>query len=577
MIQHYAAFVIPVLLSTAGHAQVFDWAGQLGGASNQDAYAVQVSPDGFVYMAGYFQVSIDLDPTPGQDIVSAVGGQNGYVVKLANDGSYIWGRHFSGSTCMATALAFGLDGSILIAGTFTGTVDFDPGPGVANLTAPASTWYFLCGLSPDGQYQWARRFGSGDPLYDPAIAVDQQGRIHFTGTFSGTMDANPNDEPGAVHDLASNGTLDVFITTFDAQGNFIRAMSFGGTGEDRGRAIAVAPDGHVLVAGQYVGTVTIPSSAGGITLANNSGASYNDIFYLKMDPDGDVLWAKKIGGSGYDRAYALTVGPNGDIYLAGSVESGADLDPGPGVVTSNSPEAAFYVRLDADGNYINSFVTQYGGASDNQARAIGLDAAGNVYFAGRFNGAGSGVDFDPGPGSTAYVTNGVSADGFIAAYAADASYLWSVQVGSIASGQEWIYDLAVDPAGSCYAVGHFTSDIDMDPGTGTHIFNVIGSSSRDAFILKLDPVGLDLPEGMYGGADLVVWPNPSNGPLRVELPGKSGRARMRIMDASGRVVHAGTVLLGAGGGSDGMPVAPGLYVVEVEQGGVTHRAQWVRQ
>lgn len=132
-----------------------------------------------------------------------------------------------------------------------------------------------------------------------------------------------------------------------------------------------------------------------------------------------------------DAGNAIAVNAQQDVFIAGMVEYNADLDPGAPSFISTSNRAPFYAKFDMDGNFVQAALGEYPGGSDNAAHRIGLDGAGNIYLSGGFNGID--VDFDPGPGTTAYTTNGNSHDGFLVKYSPTGSYLWSVQLGSLST------------------------------------------------------------------------------------------------------------------------------------------------
>ena len=555
------ALGLGLIASATLNAQVFDWAGQMGYNGNQDGRAIIVDLQGNVYHSGFFIDGIDLDPGPGTDIVSGAG-QDGYLIKQANDGTYLWGARLTGN-CLPNALAFTSDGDILVVGTFMGTVDFDPGPGVANMTAPASLWYFVCSYSPDGTYQWAKKFGCNQPVYEPAVAVDASGNIHLTGTFTQTMDADPGDGTGEVYNMTSAGINDVFITTLDAQGAFVRAMSFGDTGDDRGVGIAADPDGNVYVTGYFAGDIVIEPNGANIALTNNS-SSYNEVYVLKMNAAGAVQWAKSFGGQWYDEGRCITVNAAQEVFVGGRACTSADLDPGPGAFINPGSDAAFYLKLDAAGDFVQAALSYYTNLSDARSDAIAVDASGRIYITGHFNGYA--VDFDPGAGATNYDSNGNSWDGFISVYSADGEYLWSRQLGSLGTGQEWVQGLAVDAAGSCYMTGSFGAAMDFDPGAGEFILTPIAAGYYDAFVLKLDPADLGMHE--RGNAiGLSAYPVPTEGLLNIVLNEPVRCATLRVLDISGKVVLTRSGIVGNRIALDLSALRSGAYTVELTNGG----------
>jgi hypothetical protein len=95
------------------------------------------------------------------------------------------------------------------------------------------------------------------------------------------------------------------------------ASYFGGRGSDMVRDIAVDGQGNVFVAGStassdfpVVGRVFDASF-------NSGGTSYHDAFIAKVSPAGQLLWSTYLGGTGFDRIYALELDPQGFVYVAG--------------------------------------------------------------------------------------------------------------------------------------------------------------------------------------------------------------------------------------------------------------------
>ena len=185
------------------------------------------------------------------------------------------------------------------------------------------------------------------------------------------------------------------------------AKSFGGANEDYGYSITVDTLGNVYTTGYFQGTVDFDPGAGTTNLSSNGFA---DVFVQKMDPQGNLLWAKSFGGAGSDRGNATTVDASGNIYTKGDYRDTVDFDPGSGVtnLSSNGFAADVFVqKMDPQGNFL--WAKSFGGSSVEIGRSITVDASGNVYAIGEFIGT---VDFDPGAGTTNLSSNG-GADFFV--------------------------------------------------------------------------------------------------------------------------------------------------------------------
>ncbi|MCC6794132.1 MAG: SBBP repeat-containing protein [Candidatus Hydrogenedentes bacterium] len=198
--------------------------------------------------------------------------------------------------------------------------------------------------------------------------------------------------------------------------------------------------------------------------------------------DGDYVWAKQMGGSGYETGNSVVIDSNGNVYTTGFFQGTVDFDPGAGTanLTAVGFNDIFVSKLDSSGNFV--WVKQFGGSSSSEVGwALALDSSGNVYCAGEFHGT---VDFDPGAGTTNLVSAG-QADIFVAKLDSSGTLLWAQQIGgSLGDGA---YSAAVDSGGNVYTTGPFSGTVDFDPGAGT--VNLTSLGGFDVFVSKLDSSG----------------------------------------------------------------------------------------
>lgn len=256
------------------------------------------------------------------------------------------------------------------------------------------------------------------------------------------------------------------------------AKGFGSTGYDDGYSIVVDGLGNSYVAGYFEGTVDFDPGVGTATLT--SAGSY-DIFFAKYDNNGNYLWANRIGGAGFDLAFALTVDGIGNVYVTGNFQNTADFDPGIG--TANLVSAGsydmFFAKYNSNGNYI--WAKKIGATSGDYGYNITVDASGNVYVTGNFQ---STVDFDPGT-ATANLTSSGNYDIFFAKYDNNGNYIWAKKIGS--TGADYGYGIAVDGTGNVFITGNFQNTADFDPGATT--INLTSAGGNDIYFGKYDSNG----------------------------------------------------------------------------------------
>lgn len=323
-------------------------------------------------------------------------------------------------------------------------------------------------------FAWAKNMGGSDGDSGGDIAVDADGNVYTTGYFRNTADFDPG---AGTLNLTSAGILDIFITKFDPDGNLLWAVRLGSTDFDRGFGIAVDANGNVYSTGYFAGTVDFDPGPGTLNLSSSDSG----IYILKLDTDGNFVWAKSVSASGGNYGRAIAVDNAENVYVTGEFRFTVDFDPGPGVsnlVQTGSGSDVFILKLDAGGDF--EWAKSHGGSSEDVGRSIKSDAAGNVYTSGGFY---STVDFDPGAGTFNLTSNGIS-DVFISKLDVNGDFVWAKQIGS--TGIDMGQSLALDVSGNVYATGQFYVTVDFDPGPGT--FNLT-SQQVDAFILKLNTAG----------------------------------------------------------------------------------------
>lgn len=400
-------------------------------------------------------------------------------------------------------------GNVFIAGSFEGMVDFDPGPGVYNLTAQSARDAFLVKLSPTGNFLWALQIKGSGFDYINDITLDPSGNLYITGTFQGVADFDPGVN---AYNLTSQGAADIFVLKLDPSGGFFWAFGIGSISLDVSQAIALGAGGDLILTGQFFGPLDLDPGPG---VAGMVPVGSSDLFIANFSPSGAFNWARQIGGPSLEAAADLTTDLSGNILVTGSFTGTVDFDPGPGVfnlspglVGSND---IFITKFDGSGNFLwaNTF-PRTSGAGTNHVNSIAVDVLGNVFTTGLLSGA---TDFDPGPGTTVLTPVSPSAaDIFVSKLSATGAYSWAKRMGgSTGEGGE---SLATDLQGNVYISGGFSGTFDFDPGPGVSVLSSPGGAST--FVQKLTNAGDFIWAKPFGGLtsqssglDLFVAPDES--------------------------------------------------------------------
>jgi len=416
----------------------------------------------------------------------------------AQSPSYQWVKAIGGTSYdIGNAIAVDQEtGNVYTTGVFSGTVDFDPGAGIFNLTSAGDHDIFILKSNTNGHFVWAKSVGGLINDAGFSIAVDASGDIYVTGQFNRTVDFDPGEE---VFTLTSAGLVDIFILKLDSSGNFIWAKAIGGEGYDVGKALAVDPSGSeaIYIKGEFSGTVDF--DPGSDTFNLTASRSSNGIFISKLDSFGNFVWAESIGevpnvGSERMALYcgfgkSIIVNALGDVYTTGWFQGTVDFDPGSGIynLTATGINDIFILKLDAAGKFLWALSMQgspKGVGYKDVGQSLALDDSGNICITGTFQGT---VDFDPGYGIHPLTSLGNTfGDIFISKLNSAGHFIWAKSFGG--AGNESGNSIAVDKeSGDIYTIGNYTGTVDFNPGKG--IFNLRSAGDLDAYISKLDSSG----------------------------------------------------------------------------------------
>lgn len=392
----------------------------------------------------------------------------------------VWAKGLLGAEAITpTAVATDAQGNIVIGGVFSGTVDFNPGSGITNMTAMGYNDIFIMKLNMSGEFQWAFSLGGESSEYLEGMALDPQGNIYITGHYVDEVDFDPGQ---GEHKLVENGGADIFIAKYNSAGAYQWAHSFGNEYSDAGTNIHIDKAGNVLVVGEFQEPTDFDPGAG-VAILDPFGM---DTFVAKYTPAGALVWARLIGGTGNVNGYHITSDARSNVYVTGRVRNKVDFDPGPGTheITTTNNEA-FLLKLNADGLF--KFAVLPGGSvtskNFNNHRPVGTDKDGNVYLAYDFK---SSVDFNPGTGTVSLTSNG-SEDIFLQKLDSLGSFVWVKQVGG--SNTDLLNDLIVSESGDLFITGRFNGTVDFDPGPGVVNLNANGDWNTGIFVARYNKNG----------------------------------------------------------------------------------------
>ncbi len=466
---------LAALLSFAfAQAQNYEWANVMTGTASAHPRRSISDLDGKLIVVGNFNGTIDLNTGPGTQEVTAGGNYDCYIQKFEADGTFLWGKKIGGSyTDFIQDVLVDHLGNVYCAGSFSGTVQFQPGVGIQS---NGDRDIFIEKFDSEGNFVWVKTIGGNS--YDEAIglAIDQTSGLYISGAFYGAADYNT--EPNEEIILTPQGSTDIFILKLNLEGDFQWVRQIGGAGVDNIYEIECDREGNIITSGLHYEQADFDPDP----TVTNYGYSNRATFIHKLNGAGEFVWVKQMPVLENDNLdiYDIEIDNNNNIISTGRIKGTVDLDP-----DSESEllftsllvfDDAFIQKLDSNGELI--WAKKIGGDENDNANGVGIDLLNNVYITGTF--MSESIDFNPDPDQVE-LNNLVSMeDMFVEKLSANGDFI-SVHVIA-GEGSERGKTVSLDNSGNMFIAwtlwGESTIELDTGEVTLAHI------SSYGSAVLK---------------------------------------------------------------------------------------------
>ena len=553
-----------LLLPTLSAAQVVQWQHLYqAGEGMVQATATATDTEGNVYITGFFAGQVDMDPGAGEHLLASAGDfmRDGFVASYASDGALRWAVDIDCSTLLhPKAIDTDASGGVVVTGTYTGTADLDPGPGLEEVIA-SSLDGFMLRLSASGAHVWSHVWSNTHPVDIHSVGLHPDGSVTCGLRYFATLDVDPG---GAAHTITTGPPSDGAVLHLGASGAFlwVRRMN------ERGTAIlidlAVTPQGRIVGCGSFGDTLSLPGLAQ--LMAPTLGGHG---FVFAMDAAGQGLWIHELEAPGPASGFtSIAAGADGRVAVTAQLNGTVDIDLSEQEsdidVQGHSP--AYFV-ITADGGFLHSGVLQVSnGLSDlGEAHALAFGPEHDLWITGQWAGT---IDTDPGPGAVdiAFLSN--SYDCFLVHLDAAGSFLWSGTIaGPMANTGR---GLAPDALGNTYLAAqvsndHFVFAEEPDPP-------MLNGGFASSVLVKLAPGGMSVGP-QEATTKLIPHPSPANEFVCITTERADGRLEVRSMDGAlcldQRITSMRTWLPLEGW-------AAGVYVVQWRSDGQVHHARFVK-
>jgi len=418
----------------------YSWQASIRGTTLTVPNSMGIASDsqGNIYVAGKYESSLRFPSSSnGDDLVDIVENDRRdhcYLAMFRAGRDIEWVCTWGGPEGSADVRSLCVDeaGRILVAGSFVGTVDFDPDSGWLEHSPRHERIGYIAEFDQEGAILQVRVLEIDDPI----IAIGRYGTWFVAASFSGERSFQP-EFGNEIHGSAD--TTSTCLLGFNSAGQVSFAASWNAT---QPVFLDVDSEGCPIVCGSFEGQVDFSGSKEG---DRHFTSDREDIYLARFHESGELDWANTWGEVQNYRCSAIAVDREGPIYISGS-----RLDILEYEATHHINLGDFLVKFDDHGHHVWSRFWEGGGRN----ASITVNESEKIFITGGFDGT---VDFDPDVGieerTSAYGQWDV--DAYLCKYSSDGALLDVCTWGS--NSRDKGYDLVV-VSGDIYVVSYWNSE-----------------------------------------------------------------------------------------------------------------------
>jgi uncharacterized delta-60 repeat protein len=460
---------------------------QAGGSGGLDkSGGVSKLSDGSVLVTGSFEGTTILGQgEPNATTLTSAGSRDIFVAKYNPNGALVWAKRAGGTSedYGGNYIIGYSDGTSIVTGSFTNTAVFGEGEtNATTLVSAGSRDIFVAKYNPNGDLVWAKRAGStGGAEYGFGLAVNTDGSVLVTGYFEGSATFGQGETN--VTTLVSGGGTDAFIAKYNANGTLAWAKRIGGNSSEWGYGISNNIDGTFVITGVFLSGSVI-FGQGEVNETTLSLAGGYDMYIAKYSAEGDLLWAKSAGGTGFDWGRDIVMHSDGSSTVKGFFSSTAIFGQGEtnqtSLVSAGGSSDLFIAKYNSNGTL--AWARRAGGTGGDTGRGIAKNSDGSVVVVGDFTGT---AIFGQGETNETSLISAGDTDIFIAKYNANGTLAWARRAGG--AGQDSGRGIDVNIDGTILVVGYFQGLSNF--GQGGNIRELTSIGGTDSFIARYNTNG----------------------------------------------------------------------------------------
>lgn len=335
------------------------WQNKYGGDERDNLFSAIETPDG-----GYLLLGQSLSAPSGDKTAPLYGSYDIWVVKIDENGNVIWDKTYGGDNLEFISSIIETSNGYILCGNSLSDIS-------GNKTTPNLGTYdiWLVEIDFAGNILWQQSYG-GDGADRPSDIITTSDNNILITAVSSTSNSGDFGQ-------TNYGAIDYWVLKLDLNGTLLWQQNYGGSGFDEARKVVETIDGNYII----VGFSNSPISG----TKNSTNYGDYDIWIIKIDPNGNLLWEKSYGGDAYDASYNVVEVNNG-YFITGSSLSD---------ISGNKTEISFGnsdfwgFKIDENGNII--WQKTIGGTLSDGCNSIVKNSDGTFLLGGSSNSPISGT------------------------------------------------------------------------------------------------------------------------------------------------------------------------------------------
>lgn len=518
------------------------------GSGTSYGNCLTVDANNNIYLGGYFYGNINFSSVSSTAFNSYQNSQDGYFAKLDNNGNHILSKRIWGPDSESiNSIGVDSEGRISVTGIFTNSIGFDD-LGLQQETSAGSIDAFLAQYEPNGEYRWAFRLGASGDDRALSLAIDGNDNVYTSGYYTSSFFPDPSN---TAIILPNSGSYGGFISKYNSLGEYISVVSVNGVGTDQILSIAVNGN-DVCASGHFSSSVDFDNSQNYSYLAASSA---RDIFVSKYsqtcnnyssnyqvsscDSYLDTLSGNTYTTSGqYYSDYTSILGCDSSVQLnliihpqdttyLNELSCLSYTLPGTGVVYTTS--GLYTIDLQSNEGCDSTVILDLI-IGESLEQTVVVEECGSFTW-----------DFN----NQTYNASGIYSSSIINQYGCDSTFtldltllpqpninVTQTQTGLSAPTGATSY-LWLD-CNANYAVIFGENQASFTPSYNGSFAVAVSNQDCTDTSTCFQFNSANLSENNF---DFSIYPNPTNGIVRIELPNSENTINVKLMDARARIIH----------------------------------------